>query len=252
MTESAMKEPKDTTLLIVDDEGDLREAIMSFLKRRGYRVLGAENGHEAFAVIEREPVDLVLTDVRMPNGDGIELLDRVKSRNYGTPVVMLVTGYADLTMEEAFDRGADAVFSKPFDRKELLEAIRRGLTPKKTLWAERPGMIQVDFEIQLEFPDLKLAATGRMLGIGRGGMFVASQEPLPSPGSRARFRVVFGADPVLQALRGEGIVRWARTRGHEGLPVGCGIEFLFLDDETRERVVAFIESLKTKSFIPKT
>ncbi|MBI2606688.1 MAG: response regulator [Deltaproteobacteria bacterium] len=252
MTESALKEPKDTTLLVVDDEGDLREAIMSFLKRRGYRVLGAENGREALAILERgEPVDLVLTDVRMPNGDGIELLDRVKKRSHVTPVVILITGYADLTIEEAFDRGADAVFSKPFDRKELLEAIRRALTQRENLWAERPEMIPVDFEIELEFSDLNLATTGRALNIGRGGMFVALRAPLPTPGVGARFRILFGSDPAFQTLAGEGIVRWARTNAQEGLPIGCGIEFGFIEETARARLIDFIERHSTRAFIPK-
>lgn len=252
MTEPALKEPKDTTLLVVDDESDLREAMVSFLKRRGYRVLGAENGHDAFAIIEREPVDLVLTDVRMPNGDGIELLDRVKSRDHVTPVVMLITGYADLTPEEAFDRGADAIFPKPFDRGELLEAIRRALAPMRARWARRLEGFEIQAEIELEFPALGITVAGKALRLGRGGMFVAIEKPIHVPNARLRFRISFAKEPAFHVLSGYGVVRWARAKRPEGLPAGCGIEFLFLDDETREQVVAFIESLKTKSFIPKT
>jgi len=65
----------------------------------------------------------------MPNGDGLSILDHVKKKNVFTPVVMFITGFADITLEEAFERGADAVFSKPFDRKVLMESVIRAIQP---------------------------------------------------------------------------------------------------------------------------
>jgi len=121
--------PGEATILIVDDEADLRDAISFDFKRKGFKVLTASCGEEAVRVIDSNKIDLILSDVRMPNGDGLSILDHVKKKNVFTPVVMFITGFADITLEEAFERGADAVFSKPFDRKVLMESVIRAIQP---------------------------------------------------------------------------------------------------------------------------
>ncbi|MGZ3661188.1 MAG: response regulator, partial [Bdellovibrionota bacterium] len=122
-----MKEPKDAVILIVDDEEDLREAIAFDFRRKKYQVLLAASGNEAFKLIEKTQVDVVISDVRMPDGDGISLLERIKTRDPWIPVVMLITGFADISLEEAYDKGADVVFSKPFERNALFGAVSRAL-----------------------------------------------------------------------------------------------------------------------------
>src|SRR5690606_2585354 len=97
----------------VDDEKVLCDAIAFDFKRKGYNVLCAYNGGDAFKIVQSQPVDLILSDVRMPNGDGVELLTNVKNHNYAIPIVMFITGFADLTLEQAYDMGVDAVFAKP-------------------------------------------------------------------------------------------------------------------------------------------
>ena len=122
-----MTDLKDITLLIVDDEESLRDAMVYDFKRRGFNVLDASNGTQAFEIVKKTKVDIVLTDVRMPGGDGVELLDHIKAYNPELPVVMFITGFADITLEEAYDKGVDAVFAKPFDRKALLTAVMNAI-----------------------------------------------------------------------------------------------------------------------------
>src|SRR5665647_200205 len=111
------------TILIVDDEELLREALAFDFRRRGYNVILAGSGKEALAFLEKNHVNVVISDVRMPNGNGLELLAAIKKRNVFLPVVMLITGFADLSLEEAYNLGADAVFPKPFDRQALQAAV---------------------------------------------------------------------------------------------------------------------------------
>ena len=120
-----MRYPKDIVILVVDDEPELRDALVFDFKRKKFQVLEASNGRDAFEIVKKNRIDVVLTDVRMPGGDGIELLDNIKSFNQEIPVVMFITAYADISTEEALKKGAFAVFSKPFDRKALLEAIMK-------------------------------------------------------------------------------------------------------------------------------
>lgn len=232
------------TVLIVDDEASLRNALVFDFKRRGFTVLDAENGTQALEIVEKNKLDLVLTDIRMPNGNGVELLDAIKARNPDLPIVMFITGFADLTLEDAYDKGADAVFAKPFDRKLLLETVSKVLTAREERWSKRISeRVPTDFEIALEFPELKLAIEGRVLNIGRGGMFVSLRGPFPTVGAKVVLKGLIG---------GNGVVRWVRTEQAGECSTGCGIEFEYLDDESRQRVVNWIDTTRFKSFIPKT
>ena len=120
-----MKEPKDVTILIADDEADLKNALKFEFTRKGYNVLQAGNGAEALNVIRTNKVDIVISDIRMPNGDGIGLLDAVRKADPGLPVLIFMTGFADITTEEAIRRGAHAIFPKPLDRHGLNAAVKK-------------------------------------------------------------------------------------------------------------------------------
>jgi CheY-like chemotaxis protein len=245
-------EAKDITILIVDDDLALRNAMVFDFKRKGFHVLDAENGEIAFEVIKNNKVDLVLTDVRMPNGDGVELLENIKTLSPQLPVVMFITGFSDISLEDAYDKGVDAVFAKPFDRKELHAAVMKAVTDKNEQWAiQNINNGNSDFNIELEFPEFKFAAKGQVLNIGRGGMFIGLKESFPQEESKTSFRLQF-QQGSLQSIVGTGIVRWIRVLDQDGLPSGCGIEFDYLEEASRNQVIALIETLTTKAFIPKT
>ncbi len=122
-----MKEPKDVTILIADDEEDLKKALVFEFSRKGYKMLDASNGVEALNMVrdaKNGKVDIIITDIRMPNGDGIGLLDAVRREDPGLPVLIFMTGFADITPEEAIKRGAYAIFPKPLDRVALNVAVK--------------------------------------------------------------------------------------------------------------------------------
>ena len=118
-----MKSPKEVTLLIVDDEEHLRESIVFDFTRKGFNVLSAENGRKAYELILKHPVDLVISDIRMPGGDGLELLERIRLLDAETPIVIFLTGFADVTESEMYAKGAKKMMTKPFDRKALIAAV---------------------------------------------------------------------------------------------------------------------------------
>lgn len=247
-----MLEPKDVTILVVDDEAGLRKALAFDFKRRGFNVLDAGCGNDAFEIVRNNRIHVVLSDVRMPNGDGIELLDKIKAIDPEIPVVMFITGFADLSLEDAYNKGADAVFSKPFDRKEVIATVIKAIKSKEELWgARKHERIEANFDIKLTFPELNLAIQGKILNLGRGGMFVALQGKFPTVSSKAAFHIQFNQGTP-QKIDGNGIVRWIRTQHAENHPSGCGIEFEHLDDDSRKQVIDLISSLKPKAFIPKT
>lgn len=118
-----MDDLKKYTLLIVDDEATLREAIVFDFKRKGFTVLSTDNGTKAFEIVTTNKIHLVLSDIRMPDGDGITLLEKIKAYNPTTPVVIFVTGFTDITDADCIVKGALKVILKPFDRKVLMNCV---------------------------------------------------------------------------------------------------------------------------------
>jgi DNA-binding NtrC family response regulator len=119
---------KGKTILVVDDEEMLREAIVFDLRRRGCETLEAGDGKEAFEIVSKHKVDAVISDVRMPKGGGVELLERIRAAYPYWPVVLLVTGFADITEPEAIRKGAIGLLDKPIDRKKMLQALSDALS----------------------------------------------------------------------------------------------------------------------------
>src|SRR6185437_4166005 len=113
-----------TIVLVVDDDDLLRKTIAFDFKKKGYQVLEAPSGHAAFDLIQAKPIGLIVSDVRMPDGDGIELLDRVKENNKALPFIF-VSGFADLTLEDAYDKGAAGMIAKPFERATLFATVEK-------------------------------------------------------------------------------------------------------------------------------
>jgi len=246
---AAEKQSKITRLLIVDDEPDFRQALEFSFKRLGYQVFSAANGRDAFNLIQSNPIDVVISDIRMPGGDGVELLDRTKALRPDMPVVLLVTGFADLTTEEAHNKGAEALFSKPFNTKVIQEAIGRLLTSPEQRWSRLSDRVEAELKIQLQFQDMPKAIDAQVLNLGRGGMFVSlSQGQYPNVNDPVGFGITFDGDPA--SLDGSGVVRWVRTQDVPSFPAGCGIEFTHLDEPGRKRIIDFVAAKKPKAFIP--
>lgn len=111
------------SVLVVDDEPVLRELVAFILVDKGFQVREAENGDAAFQLITRHHFDVVLSDVRMPNGSGIDLLQKIRQRHHKRPFVFLVSGYSELTREEARRLGAIDLLNKPVDYEKLCLAI---------------------------------------------------------------------------------------------------------------------------------
>jgi len=114
-------------LLIVDDEQGMRQLLSHVFGRAGHAVRAAENGARAVEMLRESPADLIISDVRMPDMNGIELLRSVREFLPGAAVV-LMTAFATVeTAREAFKLGADDFIQKPFDVEELKLIVARAL-----------------------------------------------------------------------------------------------------------------------------
>ncbi len=123
--------PSRPKLLIVDDDSSLREFLEIFLAKEGYRVDSAETADEALEKVKKDSYDLVITDVRMPGMDGVELLRQLKTLDAGLPVV-LITAFASLDAAvDAMKEGAWDYLTKPFKIEELREVIENALSSRQ-------------------------------------------------------------------------------------------------------------------------
>jgi DNA-binding NtrC family response regulator len=123
------------TVLVVDDEKNIRRTLRMVLEGEGYAVNGFDTAEEGIASLEEDGADLVLLDVRLPGIDGMEALGRIKLRWPDLPVVM-ISGHANLSdAVEATRRGAFDFLEKPLDRERVLVAIRNALE-RRTLARE--------------------------------------------------------------------------------------------------------------------
>ncbi len=115
-------------ILVVDDEDMIRDLCFHILSSEGYQVTTAQNGVAALEELTRGDLDLLITDIKMPEMDGLELFERVKQLNQDI-VTIFITGHGTLdTAIESLMRGVDGFVLKPFTQEELLGAVERAIT----------------------------------------------------------------------------------------------------------------------------
>jgi DNA-binding NtrC family response regulator len=114
-------------LLIVEDDPEMRDLLRKVLEKEGYRVSVSGDGHQALAMLDRETLDLVVTDMLMPCDGGLELLETVHRIHPSLPVI-IVTAFGDWhSYSRALELGAAAFISKPLRMAELIAAVHAAL-----------------------------------------------------------------------------------------------------------------------------
>ncbi len=118
-------------ILVVDDEAVQRDTLTGFLKKKGYTIETAESGARALNVIQSKTIDLVLTDMRMPEMDGAELLVRTKNMNPDIDVIVMTAFGSMETAVSAMKNGATDFITKPVDLEQLEITIKKTLERKQ-------------------------------------------------------------------------------------------------------------------------
>lgn len=215
-------------ILIVDDESDIRDVLRDEFEMLGATVHEADGGRPALEFLQKQSVDLVISDIRMPKGNGTELLDALRKRSTDAPPILLITGFADLTAEDAFDRGADGFFLKPFNigilrvqADAILDPPQKRFSHSKMLGDETP-------KIHRSWDSLAQAREHGALSFGRHGFFLRMAESDLANLNRdaaLRFELQLGADGKFE---GDGIIRWVRKKELPNQPSGVGVELIRL------------------------
>jgi DNA-binding response OmpR family regulator len=153
-----------TTVLVVDDEPIVREVVVSYLQREGYRTLEAADGDRARALVESESPSLVVLDVMLPGADGLELCRWIRARSE-LPVIMLTARGEEADRIVGLELGADDYVTKPFSPRELAARVRTVLRRSSPV-QPKPERLTFDGlsmdartrEVEKEGADLRLTA----------------------------------------------------------------------------------------------
>ncbi len=248
MTEKQARPP---SILVVDDEPALRSALAFDFELRDFRVLQAENGRRALDALESDrDIDIILTDVLMPVMSGVELLAQARSlTSLRQPGFVFLTGYSELTLEDALDRGAEAFFGKPFDRSTLIATVDRLLLPPRERWKQPPSRSARRPLHRIEGSVSGSESPNGSISLGRGGFFVSADL---APGLFLKQELEFQISVGSTVLEGTGRVAWVRgsTKTTE-LPAGAGVEWLGLTDPSLDALFNRLGTERLRSYVPK-
>jgi DNA-binding response OmpR family regulator len=110
------------TVLVVDDERKILEVVKSYLLREGYRVLTAENGKDAMALLQKNPVSLLLLDLMLPDLSGEEICKKVRASS-DMPIIMMTAKFEEEHIIHGLNIGADDYVTKPFSPRQLVARV---------------------------------------------------------------------------------------------------------------------------------
>lgn len=117
-------------ILIIDDEPQIRLLLKKMFEREGFNVILASDGNEGVSSFKKNRIDLVITDIIMPEKEGIEIIQEIKNESPDTPIIAISGGgknSPDTYLNIAKFLGAHKVFEKPVEKKELLNAVKAAL-----------------------------------------------------------------------------------------------------------------------------
>lgn len=227
---------KGKTLLVVDDEADLRDIVASELEFMGAKVFQAENISHAQKVLSENKIDLIVSDIRMPGGTGVDLLDVVKAKHTDVPPVILITGFADITTEDAFNKGAEALLNKPFKLDDLIKMVVRYTSPFTERFKEQVSSNRV------------LNTDTKKVQFGRGGFSaeVDTNGKKYDVGELVRFNFMYGNEK----FEGDAACRWIKQTESGTHKAVIGFEFMNLDPQTLGRFQKINDGKNVVAYIP--
>lgn len=150
-------------VLVVEDDKNLKKLMVTYLKRNNYTVFEANNGIHALDIIDKQYIDLVISDVMMPGMDGFELLNELRTSNYEIPI-MLITAKGDISdKKQGFILGADDYMVKPVDMEEMI--LRVSVLLKRVKSANKRKIVIDDLVI--DYDQLSVTKHGKVYNLAQ-------------------------------------------------------------------------------------
>jgi CheY-like chemotaxis protein len=237
----AILKPAEVKILIVDDEPMILETIGGIFQMYGFNVEFAENGIQAYEFTEKNNYNLILSDIRMPQGDGIELAKKIKAKKPNTPTILFMTGYTDVLNEEIYHIGAEGKFNKPFDAAAVRQAIETSLLAKDVRWEKSFSVSGRVFKIEKSAESLEKLEEDQVVLFGRGGFFLSLESPLPERNALVSFSIKIDGPEAIH-FQGVGAVRWIQNQAKAGVPSGVGLEIINMRKTISHKYLSLFEN----------
>src|SRR6185295_7150892 len=135
-------------ILVVDDEEAIREVVSTMLESKGYHCTAVSNGRAAQEQVKKATPDLVLSDMIMPEMDGIKLLDWLREYDPEVPVIMVTAIHDISTALEAIRRGAYDYILKPFEKDQLFLGVGRALQHRRLVAENRSYQLKLEQQVE--------------------------------------------------------------------------------------------------------
>ncbi len=183
-------------VLLVDDEEDILWGLSRALSKAGYEVLSASNGREALELLKSQPVDVIVTDIKMPEVSGLELISEAKKLYPQVAVIVMTARGSEEHMRESYDRGAVEYLEKPFDLDQFLNIV--GKAQKEGFRGVVRDLKLVDIlqilALEKSEAEIRVSAPG-----GSGKIFLADGKVV-----HAEFEDIEGEEAFYRILKLEG------------------------------------------------
>ena len=234
----------EVSILIVDDEKDFREVLLERFRLFGFSVKSAANGTAAWDILLSEKIDIVITDVRMPNGSGIDLLKKIRKVNFSTPKVFVITGFTDHSPQEILQLGADGFFPKPFSATDLRNTIQTALVSDSDRYSQ-PCTEPAEQSYEYRWHHLEFPISKNIFRMGRKG-FSLVVEKKPSE-DKAVVEFDLSTEDGFE-LKGKGRYVWSHQdkQGQQHI----GVEIIHLEPKSIKEFTTWIRGNKPTAFIP--
>ena len=150
-------------ILVVEDDKNLKKLMVTYLKRNNYSTFEASNGIQALDIIDKQYIDLVISDIMMPEMDGYQLLNELRTSNYEIPI-MLITAKSDISdKKQGFILGADDYMVKPVDMEEMV--LRVSVLLKRVKSANKRKIVIGDLVI--DYDQLSVTKHGKVYNLAQ-------------------------------------------------------------------------------------
>ncbi|APJ03856.1 response regulator [Silvanigrella aquatica] len=234
---------KKLLVLVVDDQDTFLQAVVDEVNFLGFDSITARNGMEALEQAHKSKLDLIISDIRMPNKDGEWFLNELRKTQKSFPPFVFMTGFADLSIQEAYAMGADGFLGKPLNPEKLEILLQKLCRPIEKRWNELPKTSAV-YHISKNFPCAYDDQSLKEINFGRAGMYLAIEKLVFEIGDIISFKFEFNSGDFKQ-IEGMGNIVW-KKENPEGKSDEYGLYFDYLHSST---LAAWINKLKSKEII---
>lgn len=178
-------------ILIVDDEEEIRHLLDRIFRKEGFATITAKDAMDALMELQDNDVDIVITDIRMPGMDGLELIGQIHEIKPQMPVVV-ISGYGTFdTLMDAVDKGAFFFVNKPFNQSAIIEAAMKGLRLPQPYHESSPSPPGASLTINFTFqPDVDLISKANHMISGVANL-------MGYPTSQCNIAIPFVADELM-------------------------------------------------------